>query len=81
MGELNLTAALFGENNLSFGVGESNLTLLGNKDEYKLEIEKGIGRITVDGNETGNFSSGGNGERALKIKGGVGTINIAFQEE
>ena len=47
VGQLNLISALTGECELDLGVGESNITVLGNKDDYKLDIEKGIGNITV----------------------------------
>ena len=49
LGQLNLTSALTGDCNLDSGVGEMNVTLLGSKDDYELDIEKGIGNITVDG--------------------------------
>lgn len=81
MGELNLTAAVLGDSNLKFGVGESNLTLIGSKDDYKVDIEKGIGNITVDGKTVTDFGSSGNGQNHIEIDGGVGTIHIVFQED
>ncbi len=78
-GELNLTAALLGTSNLKFGVGESNVTLLGGKDDYKVDIEKGLGNITVDGRTVVDFSGIGNGQNHLEIKGGIGAINVRFQ--
>ncbi len=80
VGELNLTAAVLGAGNLKFGVGESNLTLLGSKDDYKVDIEKGLGNITVDGKTVTDFGSSGNSQNHLEIEGGVGTINLKFQE-
>lgn len=81
MGELNLTAAVFGESDLKFGVGESNVTLLGSKDDYKVDIEKGIGKITVDGKTVTDFGSSGNGQNHIEIEGGVGAINLNFKEK
>ena len=81
MGELNLTAAVLGDSNLKFGVGESNLTLIGCKDDYKVEVEKGLGSISVDGKNVSDFGSSGNGQNHINIEGGVGAINITFREE
>ena len=80
VGELNLTAILLGNSDLKFGVGESNLTLLGSKDDYKVDIEKGLGNITVDGEKVTDFGSSGNGQNHVEIEGGIGTINLNFQE-
>ena len=80
VGELNLTAALRGSSDLNFGVGESNLTLIGSKDDYKVDIEKGIGNITVDGKTVFDFGSSGNGDNRVEIEGGIGAINLKFQD-
>ncbi|MBQ7323751.1 MAG: DUF4097 family beta strand repeat protein [Clostridia bacterium] len=79
MGELNLTAVLLGNCDLEFGMGESNLTLLGERDNYKIDMEKGIGSISIDGQIVTNFSTSGNGQNHVKISGGVGAINLKFQ--
>ncbi len=81
VGELNLNVALRGNSDLKFGVGESNLTLIGSKDDYKVKIEKGLGSISVGGKTVSDFGSSGNGENQINIEGGVGAVNIAFQEE
>ena len=81
IGELNLTAAVFRESDLKFGVGESNVTLIGSKDDYKVDIEKGLGNVTVDGENVIGFSSIGNGQNHIKFEGGIGTINLKFQEK
>lgn len=79
VGQLNLTSALTGNCQMNLGVGESNITLLGNKTDYKLELEKGIGNITIDGQNVSDYGSSGNGSRFVKISGGVGSINVSFQ--
>ena len=81
VGELNLTSAFSGECKLDMGVGESNITLIGNKDDYKLDLEKGLGSITVDGKDVSDFGSSGNGTNKVDISGGIGAINVRFEEE
>ena len=74
VGELNLNAALLGDSDLEFGIGEANITLLGNKDDYKLEIQKGLGNISVDRNSISDTANIGDGQNYIEIEGGIGTI-------
>lgn len=80
VGELNMTAALFGESSLDCGVGEVKLTLLGKIQDYRLDIDKGIGSATVDGSAVNNEYSFGSGQNELEIDGGIGSIDINFNE-
>ena len=80
VGELNLTSALSGECRLDMGIGESNITLIGNKNDYKLELEKGLGSVSVDGKDVSDFGSSGNGTNTIVIKGGIGAINVKFED-
>lgn len=79
VGKLNLTAVLLGNNDLTCGVGSTDITLIGSRDDYRIEIEKGLGSISVDGKTVTDFGSSGNGQNRLQIKGGIGAINLAFQ--
>ena len=81
MGELDLSVALLGNSDLKFGVGESNLTLIGSKDDYKVDVEKGLGSISVDGKNVSDFGSSGNGQSHIHIEGGIGAVHIVFQED
>jgi len=80
VGQLNLTSALTGNCQLDLGVGESNITLLGSKEDYKLDLEKGLGNISVDGVNVSDYGSSGNGTNKVEINGGVGSINVEFKE-
>ena len=80
VGELNMTAKLICESELKFGVGESDITLLGNREDYSFDIRNGVGRINIDGVTVSGFVGSGIGENCVKIKGGVGSTNIGFQE-
>ena len=81
VGELNFSGALLGNSDLKFGVGESNLTLIGGKDDYKVDIKKGLGSISIDGKNVFDFGSSGNGQSHIHIEGGVGAVHIVFQED
>lgn len=78
VGQLNLTSALSGDCQLDLGIGESNIMLIGNKEDYRLELEKGIGNIRVDGKNVSDYGSSGNGVNKVEINGGIGAINVDF---
>ena len=79
-GELNLTSCLLGDSELNQGVGQTNLTLTGNKDDYRLDFDKGLGSISVDGQKMSNDSVYGNGQNKVDIDGGVGEIKVNFSK-
>ena len=81
LGQVNLTSALTGDCELEAGVGESNINLIGTREDYTLEIEKGLGSISVDGEKVNDFGTSGNGANEVEIHGGVGAINVNFKEE
>lgn len=80
VGQLNLTALLTGACEMDLGIGQTNLTLLGTQDDYRLDIEKGIGTVTVDGKKVSDFGSSGNGENRIEINGGIGAICVDFKK-
>lgn len=80
IGKLNLTSALTGNSDFDMGVGESDITVTGNKDDYKLDIEKGLGKITVDGVSTSSVKNMGQGSNSISISGGIGAVNVKFSE-
>lgn len=80
VGQLNLTSALSGDCNFDLGIGESNITVIGDRENYKLDIEKGIGNITVDGASASNMKEQGNSGDSIDISGGIGAINLNFKD-
>lgn len=81
VGQLNLTSALSGNCQLDLGVGESNIMLMGDKEDYELDLEKGIGSISIDGKNVSDYGSSGNGTNKVEINGGVGSINVRFTDD
>ena len=79
VGKLNLRAALTGKCELNLGVGGADITLLGAKEDYTLEMEKSVGKFTVDGTEVTEFGLLGNGQNHLELEGGVGSVNLKFE--
>lgn len=78
MGKFKFSGTLTGKGKVDSGMGAVNIKLNDNQDDYKFEINKGIGNVTLDGK---NVTDGiyGNGENYLKVDGGIGEIKIDFE--
>lgn len=79
VGELDLTSALIGESELEFGVGKTRLTLIGSQNDYSIDVDEGIGDIKINGVSFSKDKVYGNGGNSVSIDGGVGSIDVFFQ--
>ncbi len=78
VGEFNLAAILTGNHKIDAGVGNLNLSLLDQKENYTIRADKGIGSIKIDGTSISTEDSIGTGQNYIDIDGGVGNISIQF---
>lgn len=76
VGETTLKSILLGKNDINSGVGKLNINLIDGIENYKIKIDKGLGSIKIDGEETEDGREYGNGENYIKVDGGVGAIEI-----
>lgn len=81
VGKLTLKSRVEGKSELDYGVGETDLILLGSQSDYKIELDKGIGEAKLDGENMQDDSVYGTGENSIAIDGGVGALSIEFSEE
>lgn len=79
VGKCTLRSELIGNNEIDVGVGELNITLLGNKEDYRVIAEKGIGSIKLENENIKSEQAYGVGTNNLNVSGGVGSININFE--
>ena len=80
IGEINLTAKLTGKNEINAGIGNLNIELTGNEEDYKIQTNKGIGTVKIDGKEMSDGQKYGEGENHIDIDGGIGNIKVKFEE-
>ena len=80
VGELRFTSALTGDCDMDMGVGAAYFTLVGSLDDYRIELDKGVGAATLEGEHLPDGAVRGNGVNKINIDGGVGEIRIAFAE-
>lgn len=78
VGKFDMTTRLVGNNEIDHGVGALTMNLLGDSADYQIHVDKGIGNVTIMGNEIKDNSVYGNGISKIDIDGGMGSINIDF---
>ncbi|MGM9641135.1 MAG: DUF4097 family beta strand repeat-containing protein [Faecousia sp.] len=80
VGALELTGKLTGDCSLDYGVGDTRLVLLGNKEDYQIKLDKGLGTASLDGKAMEDDSVYGGGRNRIDIDGGVGSLKIRFSD-
>lgn len=76
VGNTNLLGLLGADSKIDCGLGSLNLTIPESLTKYALDIEKGIGEITLNDEKLTQEEYQTNGEIPLEIEGGVGNITI-----
>lgn len=79
-GNASIQSDLTGSNTLTTGVGKLNLGLSRSKDNYKFDINKGLGNIILNDFNVSEDTLIGDGETKIKINGAVGNIIINTAE-
>ena len=78
IGQTDLVSKITGKSDINSGIGKVSIKLLGDKDNYKFKINKGIGVIDIAGEEMKDGQEWGNGKNYIDIDGGIGEIKIDF---
>ena len=81
LGKVTLTGALTGDCQIDHGAGKLELTLRGDAADYQISLDKGVGKATLAGTEMQDDTVYGNGTQSIEIDGGVGSMEIEFEEE
>ena len=79
MGEFTFSGKLTGKSKIDSSVGAINIDLIDNKNNYKIDVSKGLGNVTLDGQKLETDRVYGIGENYLDIDGGIGEIKIDFE--
>lgn len=74
VGNLDLSSKLLGNNEIDAGVGNVNIDLLGS--DYKITVDKGLGKTTINDEKIKDNTTIGTGVNELNIDGGVGNISV-----
>ena len=74
-GKTQISGYLKGNNKIDAGVGTLILELF--NDDYKISVDKGIGKATYNGQDINSNEVYGNGYNNVIIDGGIGSIKIS----
>jgi hypothetical protein len=81
VGSLNVDGELIGETEIDCGVGGVDLDLIGNVDDYDLEVDSGVGTIRLNGDKiSDDYKTDKNAPNFIQIEGGVGDVQININE-
>ena len=78
IGKVTLNLDINGNSEIDSGIGDVDLKLLGNINDYKINLEKGIGKIELDSKNITSSTSYGSGNNIIDINGGIGNIEVDF---
>lgn len=78
VGKVSIEGEILGSSKIASGIGETILNL-GNKNDYTISAQKGIGSIEIEEEKISNETTIGVGENKIKIEGGIGAIKINFR--
>ncbi len=67
---------LTGKSKIDSGIGAVNIDLMDNKSNYTIDISKGLGNVTIDGQKVETDRVYGSGLNYLEVNGGIGEIKI-----
>ncbi|MCX7658469.1 MAG: DUF4097 domain-containing protein [Oscillospiraceae bacterium] len=79
VGEIIIGGTITGNNKINAGVGSLKINIDGDIDDYNFDIDKGIGRITINGEEYERKHTV-DAKNSFDIDGGVGEINIQINQ-
>lgn len=78
VGRVIVDSKLMGKSKFDCGVGEFQLNVIGDEDDYKVIVDRGLGSIQLDGEDIKSNTYYGNGDNIIDIDGGVGSIKINY---
>lgn len=80
VGKLEFCGKLCGDCKVDYGIGGADFTLSGSKDDYRIELDKGLGEAVIDGEKMSDGEVFGGGDCRIEIDGGIGSLNIDFEK-
>ena len=78
-GEAELSCRLSGSCRIDQGIGSLGLILTGSRKDYRILLEQGVGKISLEG-EAVSDGVYGSGANEIEIDGGIGSIKVGFSE-
>ena len=81
IGSIVINGKILNNSEIVSGIGRLEVNLVGEKDNYELRLERGIGNLEVDGEKVREDENIGNGTIKIIIEAGIGETEINFIED
>lgn len=81
VGRMAFSGEIKGNADVDAGVGKLELTLFGDENDYRMKFSKGIGAISLNGQNMSDDSVWGRGDSTIDIDGGVGAIEVKVESK
>ena len=78
IGQFVMNSEITNRADIDSGIGRIELNLLGNKENYKIKANTGLGSFKVDGNNISDNQEIGNGNIDILVEAGVGETIVDF---
>lgn len=83
-GRFVFSGTLGDDTEVSTGAGSVEMRVTGSADDYRVDFERGIGSVRIDGESFNGIGHGSSGSRSaprrIKLSSGVGSIRLDFGE-
>ncbi len=81
VGKLSLTSKVMKKAEINCGMGKVDWQLIGNKNDYQIKAETGLGQLIIDHQKISENETLGKGEVSIKIEAGIGETIVDFKAE
>ncbi len=78
VGKCDITAKINGTSKFDTGIGNLSLNLIGDSNNYKIIVNKGIGDVLIDNVSKADNSITGNGDNMVSINSGIGKVYVNY---
>lgn len=79
VGSFDFRGKITGNSKIECGIGKTDLRLKGSENDYKITTKTGLGAFSINGNSASNEGTYGNGNSTIKVTGGIGKVDIDFE--
>ena len=78
VGKMDITSKVSGTSSIDAGIGELDFNILGSRDDYRVKADGGIGSVYLNNEKITKNKYYGSGANYIEIDGGIGKINLNF---
>lgn len=78
VGKCDITAKIDGISKFDTGIGNLSLNLIGDSNNYKIIVNKGIGDVLIDNVSKADNSITGSGDNVVSINSGIGKVYVNY---